>query len=259
MAGELRRVVALLPGASTASHGPDLLIWNASGAPARDWGALGERLSLQERVCEYPADLGLANGAPAAAGQFAAAAALAVSDMSGQVPAVDFLHPRLNPRTKVPLRRRIVLGGSVAAAILLACLALLLAWQGEMQEIQDLRDRLDGMQDALAAARDVVDKAAFARNWYDQRPRHLDCLRELTLAFPAEGRVWATGLAISEDRRVMLSGKAADERAVLEVLDRLKGNPRLSDVKPIYIRDAGNGAREKSFAVSFSFVQAEKS
>jgi hypothetical protein len=266
LAGELRRVVALLPGAPTPQPAPELLIWNESGLPAGALGTLGPRLALDMRLCGYPADLGLADGpAPSggrpapAGGEYAAAAALALAGLGPAALAVDFAHSRLSPRKKLALRNKVVWGGGLAALLLLAGLALLLDVRGEEQAVQDLKDQLGGMKESLAAAKEIVDKATFARGWYDRRSRHLDCLRELTLAFPLEGRIWTTSLAISEDMRVLLSGKASDEGAVLEVLDHLKGSPKFSDVKPLYIREVGGGTRDVSFAISLNFVKAERS
>jgi hypothetical protein len=256
LAGELRRVVVLLPGTQAQPQAPDLLIWNASGLPAEELGALGKRLSLEARLCKYPSDLGIADGAVAPGGEFAAATALAVAGLGEPPLAVDFLHSRLSPRKKLILRNKVSWGIGLAAAIFLAGLLLFLDWQKEEQEVQDLKDQLDGMKDSLVSAKDVVDKVAFARGWYDRRPRHMDCLRELTLAFPAEGRIWATSLAIGEDMRVLLSGKASDEKAVLEVVDRLGGNPRFAEVKPLYIREVGGGSSEVSFAISLKFAGA---
>jgi hypothetical protein len=257
LADELRQVITLLPGAKTPPQGPDLLIWNASGLPAAALGRLGERLPLAVRLCEYPADLGISDGPAAPAGEFVAAAALALAGLDSRTLAVDLVHSRLNPRKRFALRRKFAWAVGLAAAVLLAGIALLVDLQREEQEVQDLKDRLDSMKDSLAAAKDVVDKADFARGWYDRRPRHLDCLRELTLAFPAEGRIWTTSLAIGEDLRVLLSGKAADGRAVLEVLDRLTANRKFSDVKHLYTREVGGGSQEVSFAISLSFVTAE--
>ena len=106
----------------------------------------------------------------------------------------------------------------------------------------------------LAEARDVVAKVTFARPWYDRRASYLDCMKELTLAFPEEGVIWTTSLATQEDMAVVFSGKAVSESAVLDVLDRLKANPRLSDVKPLYLRQAGRTGREIAFAMSFTFT-----
>ena len=259
LAGELGRVVTLLPGEKTPPQDLDLLIWNASGLPAEAMGALGTRVPLRTRLCALPSDMEIADGPAPPAGELAAAAALALAGLNRPMLTVDFLHSRLNPRKKLALRKKAVWAAALAAVVLVAGVALALDWRSEVRDVQDLKDQLDGMKDALAAARDVVDKAALAQGWYDRRPKHLDCLRELTLAFPAEGRIWATSLAIGEDMRILVSGKASDERAVLEVLDRLKGSPGFSDVKPLYIREVGGGVREVSFAISLSFIGAERS
>jgi tRNA pseudouridine-54 N-methylase len=94
----------------------------------------------------------------------------------------------------------------------------------------------------------------FARRWREQGPRFLECLRELTLAFPAEGRIWTTSLAIREDMRGLVSGKSVDDKAVLELLDQLKKDAAFTDVKLVYIREAGGNVREVAYAISFVFV-----
>ncbi len=254
LAGELHRVLALLPDTSAAQERPELLIWNACGLSARSLGTLGDQLSLATRVCGYPADLGIAEAPPSPPGEFAAAAALTVAGLTRQTYAVDFLHSRLSPRKKLALKGKIAWASGVAAAALIGGAVLLIGWQRDQQEIEDLRSRLEGMRAGVATAKEVVDKTAFARGWYDRRPKFLDSLRELTLAFPLEGKIWATSLAISDDMRAMVSGKAADEAAVLEVLDRLKGSPKFTDVKPLYIREVGGGTQDVSFAISLSFV-----
>jgi len=267
LAGELRRVVALLPGSVANPSGDpeqalDLVIWNASGLAAGALAGLGDRLSLEGRLCQYPSDLEIADG-PASqagrAGEPAAAAALAAAGLNRQLLAVDFLHSRLSPRRKITVGRKAVWAAALAAAVILPCLALFLAWRAQQGEVDDLKGQLETMQPSIAAARDVVHKATFGRAWYDQRPRHLDCLRELTLAFPAEGRIWTTSLAISEDMRVLLSGKAADQRAVLEVVDHLNGNPKFADVQSLYISEVGGGSPEWSFAISLRFAGASGS
>ena len=220
---------------------------------------LGKRLSLAVRLCQYPSDLEIADGPAARAGEPAAAAALAAAGLNRQLLAVDFLHSRLSPRKKITVGRKAAWAAALAVAVILPCLALFLAWRARQGEVDDLKGQLDAMQPSLAAAKDIVHKATFAGGWYDQRPRHLDCLRELTLAFPAEGRIWTTSLAISEDMRVLLSGKAADQGAVLEVVDRLDGNPKFAEVQSLYISEVGGGSLEWSFAISLRFVGASGS
>jgi hypothetical protein len=259
LADELRRVLALLPGSATSPQpqAPELVIWNATGLSPGALGELGKRLSLETRACTYPSDLGLADGASASAGESAAAAALAMAGLRSDRLAVDFLHSRLTPRKKFAFGRKVVWAVGLAAAVVIACLVLFLKWQSQQQEVADLTGQLHEMQASVAAAKDVVEKTTFARRWYDRRPRLLDCLRELTLAFPIEGRIWATSLGVGEDMKALLSGKASDEGAVLEVLDHLTKSPKFSDVKPLYIREVGGGSSEVSFAISLKFVKAE--
>jgi hypothetical protein len=58
---------------------------------------------------------------------------------------------------------------------------------------------------------------------------------------------------IHEDMHAVLTGKAVSESAAMDVLDRLKSNPRLANVKPQYISQGqGGSAREWSFEVSLS-------
>jgi hypothetical protein len=259
LVGELSRVVALLPGAEARGQLPELLVWNDAGLSAGGLGELGDRLALAIRFCKFPTDLGFDEGPAAAVGEFAAAAALAASGLNGRALIADFLHSRLNPRKKIALKGKIPWIGGSAAVVLIVAGALFLDWQSQQQTIAELKSQIEKRKDDVAAAKDVVDKTTFARGWYDRRPKFLDGLREITMAFPAEGRIWATSLAVGEDRRALLSGKAADHGAVLEVLDRLNANPKFSDVKSLYTREVGGGTQEVSFAISLSFAKAEGS
>ena len=89
----------------------------------------------------------------------------------------------------------------------------------------------------------------------------MDCLREVTLAFPEQGSVWATRLSVKvepgagpkpkEELHVALEGKAAGDQPVNDLSNRLQGNPRLSDLKRGPILKVGTGARGGSTDVSF--------
>jgi hypothetical protein len=257
LAGDLRRVLALLPGGT--EPGLELLVWNASDLPASALGVLAERLPLAMRVCEMSADLGVESGPPAGSGEFAAAAALAAGGLTRQGLPVNFSHSRLTPRRKIALKGKFAWGGGVAAAVLLVAALLFLDWRDRQNEIADLQTQLKDLQAGAARAKEVVDKTVLARGWYDRRPRLLDGLADIFLQFPEEGRIWATNLAVDKDLQVLLSGKAVDETAFLEVLDRLKSSPKFSDVKYDYLRgDATSGSREVSFAIKLSLVKAEK-
>ncbi|HUT59798.1 MAG TPA: hypothetical protein VNA25_18275 [Phycisphaerae bacterium] len=255
----LRRVVALLPGAEPGSElARELLIWDETGLDPRTCDTLSEQLSLPARLCKRPEGLA-PDGAsrPAPGAQFSAAAAMALAALRGRPPAVDLLHSRLAPRKGLAIGKKVAWAAAVVAAFVVAATVLVLDWRRDSIEGTALQAKLDVMADDLAEANDVIAKVAFARPWYDRRPSYLDCMRELTLAFPQEGLVWTTSLAIQEDMRVVVSGKAVNESAVLDVLDRLKANPKLAEVKPLYLRQAGRGISEIAFAMSFTFMQSD--
>ena len=135
---------------------------------------------------------------------------------------------------------------------------LVLDWREDVLEVASLTGRLNDMANDLAEAKHVIDKVNFARPWYGRRPSYLDCMREVTLAFPQEVLIWTTSVAIQEDMKVVLSGKGVSESVVLDVLDRLKANPKFSDVKPLYLRQAGREEPQVAFAMSFTFSYSGK-
>ena len=258
VAAEIRRILALRPGGPETVPLREMLVWDGIGHDPAALKALGERLGLTLHLCRLRHDLGLDDGPDMLAdGKFAAAAALALGARKRPSSAINFLHSRLAPRRRFVIKRKVAWAAMAAGVVLVAGLVLVLDWRKSRQDVVFLEGRLNGMQESVAAAQQVLDRASFARGWYDRRPRFLDGLRHLTLAFPVEGKIWATNLAVRDDTRVSLSGKAVDERAVLEVLDRLKGNPAFADVQPVYIRQAGGTAREVSFAVNLRFVGAD--
>ena len=250
LSSELRRILSLAP-AEQDDRARELLIWDSLGLDRSLLESVGHGLGLPLRVCEPGSDLEVTDSSSTpTSSKFAQAAALACC--AGRSPAVDFLHSRLAPRRKPRLGRRTLWGAAASAVLLAAGLFLLLDWHTSRQKVTALQKQLAGLRDGTEEAKDLVENTTFARAWYDRRPRFLDCVREITQAFPQEGRIWATSLMVREDMQVLLTGKAVNEGAVLEVLDRLNANPRLSNVKQLFIRQVGGTSREWSFAISLS-------
>ena len=256
---ELGRVlVADLAG--TQPPQTELLVWNAAGLGESALREMGGRLALPTRICIFPADLRETDGTLSQeCGNMVSAAALAIARTCGKPLALDFLHSRLSRRKRPKLGRLAFWVAAAALVVVAAGISLLLDWRSSQREIADLQDRLSGLNPSVRQARELIDKASFARGWYDQRPKFLDCLREVTLSFPQEGRIWATNLAVREDMRVVLSGKSVGEATVLDLLDRLKSDPRLAEVKPLDIRQVGANSKEVSFDISFTFTGAKPS
>lgn len=183
---------------------------------------------------------------------------MALDGVRGQTPRIDLLHSRLAPARKAGRGRKAAWGGTVAVAVVIAVTLLLLDWRSNRMEATRLQTELAGMKDELTEARAVIDKVKYAREWYDLRPSYLDTLLHLAGAFPQEGTIWATGLTVKEDMRVGLSGKAVSKSAVLDLLDRLRTNPALAEVKQEYIEQSGRRGEEVAFAMSFTCLDTNK-
>lgn len=182
-----------------------------------------------------------------------AMAAVAVAAAGTDRPPVDFLNPRIGPKKKAHRPRVIGWAAFIGFALLVALMAVIADWRADVTTIATCSEQLEQLSDDIVAAREIVDRISYARTWTSQEPRFLECLRELTLAFPEEPSIWATSLGLSENAEGALVGKAIDEESFYEVLDQIKQNEAFADVQMIHIRDAGRDLREKEFAISFTF------
>ncbi len=196
---------------------------------------------------------GLECADPSQAGRSIAAAAVALMDLRAGRPGVDFLNPRLGGKRRIGHKRLITWAAVLAAVCLIGLGGVLLDWRGDRKDIATYTAQLKQMGPDITAAREIVDRVSYAGSWVSREPRFLECLRELTLAFPEEPRVWVTSLALNESGTGLLVGKTTSESSFYEVLDKIKENKVFSDVKMIHIRDAGRDSREKEFAVNFKF------
>ncbi len=190
---------------------------------------------------------------PSQATRSIAAIAVALPDVRGDRPAVDFLNSRLGAARRAGHKRAITWAAGIAAVCLIGLGILLLDWRSDRKNIAAYTAQLKQMGPDIAVAREIVDRGSYARSWTSSDPRFLNCLRELTTAFPDEPSVWATSLAFNESGTGLLVGKTTSESSFYEVLDKIKENKAFSDVKMIHIRYAGRDSREKEFAVNFKF------
>ena len=128
-------------------------------------------------------------------------------------------------------------------------------WYRDYSRAESLQAQLDRTSEEVKAARTLIEKAAFARQWFDVSPVYLEMLRELTLQFPQAGRIWLGSLAADESLNHVITGQAADEKLVLDVYDNLKNSPRFESVKLLYIRKGTKPTDYVSYAIGFVFVR----
>jgi len=247
---ELRRIIALLPGGQSR----ELLVWNEIDLEKSARDLLSQKLDMPIRWCKTPDHLNAFTADSARkSGLFSAAAAIALSGIRGHRPPVDFIHSRLAPAKSTSLKKKAVWIAAAVAAVVLASISLAYDWQNDQAEVVDMERRLEDMSDNVARAREMIDRTSFARSWHDRRPEFLTCMTRVFEAFPHEGAVWATSLSVSEGMKVTFSGKAVSESAVLSVMDKLKSDKSITEVKSLYMRRSSRDRRDVSFAMSLRF------
>jgi hypothetical protein len=221
---------------------------------------VNEQLGPQVTVHDGCAGLlssGLDCSDPSQAARSIAATAVARAYLREGRPAVDFLNPRIGARKTSGHKRLIGWAAFIAVAFLVGLGAVLVDWQRDRRDITVYTAQLEQMAPDIAAAREIVDRVSYVGGWASREPRFLGCLRELTIAFPEEPRVWVTSLRVNENGTGLLVGKATSEASFYEVLDKIRQNKAFSDVKMIHVRDAGRDSREKEFAINFTFQGVE--
>ncbi|HDZ22037.1 hypothetical protein LCGC14_0467570 [marine sediment metagenome] len=250
LAGQLRRVISLLPDPPDAEGKRQLHVWNRAGLDEESLDALAEQISAKAKLCESSADVDLAGVSGIATADAAVAACLGAAGLRGQRLGVDFLHAKLAaPTQRAVGKRSIQIAAGLVAAVVI-CILLLLHWTRTQHEVDALAKQITKMAPSVSKTQDIVERIRFARPWHDRQPTYLDCLRDLTMTFPIEGIIWTTSLTIQEDMQMVFSGKAVNEEAVLDVLDKLKDSPAFSQVRQMYLREAGKGQSEIAFAIA---------
>lgn len=172
---------------------------------------------------------------------------------SSAAPTIDLLNSRLKVQPAKRFGKRARILSLTGAALLLGA-----AWLGidlwqKHREIVELEAQKLAMADETLLARDLRIRMRELRGWYDDRPRHLGAMADISSAFPREGNVWATSLVLREDRTGVLTGRAENQRAVLGLLDSLKASGRFDNVAMAFIREADRRTQEIAFAMHFTF------
>ena len=77
---------------------------------------------------------------------------------------------------------------------------------------------------------------------------------ELTNAFPEEGAIWVSSLALREDMRGIITGVSKNETVFLGVLDKMNKTSVFSNPKMLYLRNTGRNSRDLAFAIDFLYT-----
>ena len=262
LGSELRRVVATAQQNGTASARQVLLL-DGLGLAKQDVADLSARAGIDVRAADSMEVLGiqtaeLESGKPP--GGLAPAMSLALAAAKTDLIPVDFKHSRLTPAPPQRVSRRSAWAIGIGAAALVAIIALFVSVHRQQSEYDELTAKLSSPQfkEQTAAAQASIDRLKYGRGFLgDYRPLMLDSLLDFTHAFREEERIWATSFNLRENGKGTLSGKAADQKTILTVLDRLKKQKRLSFVTIVDSRETDTRTHEWTFTLSFNVDLAE--
>jgi len=257
---ELRRVIATEAADGPSMEGARLTLWDGVGIEAEGARCMAERLGLSTDSATDLPRLAKVNGAAGAqphAGRFAAAVALARAGTDEALLAVDFLHSRLAPPKTSRFDMKWRLGTIAAVGLALIVGYLYSEYRAEAVAVAQLQADLQAQRPTVEAAEAIIGKVRHAGGYFDQRPACLECLLRLTGMFPEEGRIWATDLSIREDLEGNLSGRATDDRSILEVMEHMQRSEHFSGVQLKKMGVAGRNQSELAFNVTFRFEPAE--
>jgi hypothetical protein len=251
VSGALRR--ALVTGAPDQARG-EITLWDDVGVePAMVQGlALELGMPLVRGESFHAAHV---EALPAA--HAAGCVALALSQFLPALAPINLLSSRLAAKPPSRISTPVVASAVAALVVLIGAAYMFIVWRESSQEVAELRQKRDEMKENLDSAKAFVGRVNATRTWYERRPNYLECLRTVTLCFPEEGRAWTSSFTLRDDMKGILSGRAVDEKNVLDVLDRLKATPSLANVKMLYMRGTGGKNPEVSFGISFVFRSTE--
>lgn len=261
LSGEVLRAVSL------GGDGSGGTLWDGVGLSGVTRSALAEHAGLDTADAPSIERLGAQvqpgalNGHRGPAGEqaFVPAAALATAGLRHTEFPVDFTRSRLTPPPKRRLTRQRGLAIAAAAAVVIGLISLFLTVQQREGEAATFEDQVKRMAPDIKAAQAVIDRVNYGRSYFETRTPVLACLRELTLAIGADEPVWITSFTLRDTRRGQVQGRAADQRVVLMVLDRLKANASFSQVQLQDMREGTGRSRDIAFAIAFAFVGTEVS
>jgi hypothetical protein len=267
VAGEVRRASLLMPrNGTTAGNGSangrehwQIVVWDDAGLDLGARRAATDALGPSSRSGDF-SSLG-AGELPAGVSACAAAVALAVAGLTDADLPIDFLHSRLAPPKKPVLPRQTVLAIAAGVAILMIVILMFVDRYRRENDLAAKQYQLLEKQKLLTGAEPEIARNEYARNWHAS-PRYLDCLRDLTNDFPADGQLFVTSFTMHDNMKGEIGGKstANNDRSVRDLVEKLRTrrDKRFLDVemKSVDKRQIRAG-QEISFTITLKYVPVD--
>ena len=178
-----------------------------------------------------------------------AAFSLAAEYLTDKLPVFDFLPPKPNvveQLVKKYTSGKLGTAGAVAVGVVVILLGIFLFQQVELWHY---RSKWAHMEKQVGDLQNISDQISFYHPWYNETYPGLAILRQLTLAFPEDGRVTAKTIEIRDGNTVSCSGNTRDESALVDVQAKLQKVKGVTDLHLNTIR----GTSPKQFTFDFKY------
>jgi len=261
LAGEIRRTMAMLPGGNVAGSSSSRALQLFDGAGLGDSDGLSEQLGVEVKYRPGVSALRVTGPAGTSAGtdaaRYAPAVALALAGAERKTELVDFLHPRLAPPKAKRLGRRELWAILITVVVVALAILFYVDLRHKAQELTDLTAQRDGLSKSVETFQSVIDRTSAATPWFDQRPPTLETFLELTKGFP-DVYVYATSFTVTSPdaptgtSKVRVGGRGPAESEIFAMGDRLRANPKFSNVS-VEVRSAGGNSREIVFTLTCNY------
>ncbi|HNQ89209.1 MAG TPA: hypothetical protein PKM73_11385 [Verrucomicrobiota bacterium] len=164
------------------------------------------------------------------------AISLAARHLADQPARLEFLPPRVSAWERLTARyaSRRLAGVGAAAGVVVAVVGI--AFLVQQIQLWRWQSRWAAISSRVSELEDLQQQIRLYRPWFDESVRSLGILRRITEAFPEDGAVSAKVVEIRDASRVVCSGAARDQAALLRTLDQLRAAKDLSDVQVSQIR-----------------------
>lgn len=245
LGGELKRAAVLTPGGEDRS----LVLCDGVGLKPEERSALEAQAGIALSECPPM-------GATAETADATPAIALGRLGITAQPAPVDFAHPRLAPPRVKRLSRAAMYGIVAGAVVLLSLFGMLWDIHGREKTLEGMKTQLELFKPNIDAAQHALDRVNVGRAWFDGRPPVLECLREVTMAFRDNEQIFVTTFSLRDHGQGQLSGKTAENKHVIDLIDRLKSNPLFREVSFQQTTEAAGTSRDVTFSLKFMFVGA---
>ena len=185
--------------------------------------------------------------------RFSHAAALALLAKAPRLMTLNFLDSKLQEKQQGMFDKFTWWMGAAALLLVAAVAWLSVSWFQDSVELSALKKTADARKADTDASKAFLAKFGSSQGWYDKRPNHLDCMKELLRVIPSDGSAWLTDLQVKVDFHCVMSAKAANDKRYFEVLDRIEKNEAFRDVKLVFMIQQDKKKPDVAFAISFVF------